>query len=127
MEIREFLKEYLQDYLQSLLLDKVEKKNESQIPYHRSGNDISEIYIQHSAPQTEVERKIVDVLEQYVRPAVEQDGGMVVFRSYQDGIVRLLLRGACSGCPSSILTLKAGIEALLKKFVPEVKEVVSEG
>ncbi len=81
--------------------------------------------IDHTIPQTETEKKIIGVLEQYVMPAVEQDGGMIVFRSYKDGVVSLLMRGACSGCPSSTSTLKGGIEALLKKFVPEVKEVVS--
>lgn len=80
--------------------------------------------VQHAFPVTEAEKKIVEVLEQYVMPAVEQDGGMIVFHSFKDGTVYLTMRGACSGCPSSQITLKAGIEALLKKFVPEVKEVV---
>jgi NFU1 iron-sulfur cluster scaffold homolog, mitochondrial len=83
--------------------------------------------VDHSIPQTEIEQKIIATLEQYVRPAVEQDGGMIVFKSFKDGVVSLLMRGACSGCPSSTITLKAGIQAILKKFVPEVLEVVSEG
>ena len=83
--------------------------------------------VDHAVPQNELEQKIIAVLEQYVRPAVEQDGGMIVFKSYKDGVVSLTMRGACSGCPSSTVTLKAGIEAILKKFVPEVKEVMSEG
>lgn len=82
--------------------------------------------IDHVEPKGEIEVKIVNVLEQYIRPAVEQDGGMIVFRSFKDGIVSLTMRGACSGCPSSTSTLKGGIEALLKKFIPEVKGVVSE-
>jgi Fe-S cluster biogenesis protein NfuA len=83
--------------------------------------------VDHSVPQNQLEQKIISTLEQYIRPAVEQDGGMIVFKSYKEGVVSLLMRGACSGCPSSTVTLKAGIQAILKKFVPEVTEVVSEG
>jgi Fe-S cluster biogenesis protein NfuA len=73
-----------------------------------------------------VEVKIVEILEQYIRPAVESDGGSITFKSFDDGIVTVQLRGSCSGCPSSAITLKAGIEGLLKRMVPEVKEVVAE-
>lgn len=75
---------------------------------------------------TDVEVKIQQVLYDYVRPAVEQDGGAITYRSFDDGIVTVELRGACSGCPSSTITLKAGIEGLLKRMVPEVQEVVAE-
>src|SRR5688572_10002595 len=75
---------------------------------------------------TELETKIKSVLEEYVRPAVEQDGGAIDFKSYKDGKVTLLMRGSCSGCPSSSVTLKGGIENLFKKMVPEVTEVVAE-
>lgn len=68
----------------------------------------------------------MEALEQYIRPAVEGDGGSITFKSFVDGIVTVQLRGACSGCPSSTITLKAGIEGLLKRMIPEVKEVVSE-
>jgi Fe-S cluster biogenesis protein NfuA len=77
-------------------------------------------------PETETEQKIITLLDEYVRPAVEQDGGAISFKSFEKGTVTVVLRGACSGCPSSTVTLKAGIEALLKKMVPEVQEVVSE-
>ena len=77
-------------------------------------------------PSTELESKIKNVLEEYVRPAVEQDGGAIDFKSYKDGKVTLLMRGSCSGCPSSSVTLKGGIENLFRKMVPEVKEVVAE-
>jgi Fe-S cluster biogenesis protein NfuA len=77
-------------------------------------------------PLTELESKIKSVLEEYVRPAVEQDGGAIDFKSYHDGKVTLLMRGSCSGCPSSSVTLKGGIENLFKQMVPEVKEVVAE-
>ena len=67
--------------------------------------------------------KIKQILNNQVKPAVEGDGGFIEFESFEDGIVKLILRGACSGCPSSMVTLKAGIEGMLKRFVPEVKEV----
>ena len=70
--------------------------------------------------------KIREILEQYVQPAVENDGGSILFKSFDDGIVTVQLRGSCSGCPSASFTLKAGIEGLLKQLVPEVKEVVAE-
>lgn len=75
---------------------------------------------------SETEIKIQQILHDYVRPAVEQDGGAISYRSFDNGIVTVELRGSCSGCPSSTYTLKAGIENLLKRMVPEVTEVVSE-
>ena len=75
---------------------------------------------------TETEAKIIELLNSYVRPAVENDGGAIQFKSYKDGVVNLVMQGACSGCPSSMITLKAGIEGLLKRMVPEIKEVVAE-
>ena len=75
---------------------------------------------------TDTEVKIQQILNDYVRPAVEQDGGAITYKSFDEGIVTVELRGSCSGCPSSTVTLKAGIESLLKRMVPEVNEVVSE-
>ncbi len=66
------------------------------------------------------------MLNQYVKPAVEMDGGAIQFKSYHEGRVELMLQGSCSGCPSSMITLKAGIEGLLKRMIPEVQEVVAE-
>lgn len=123
LELREFLREYLSSgklvAIENVetVIDKNEVKREEKV---------SNETVDHSIPQTEIEQKIIAVLEQYVRPAVEQDGGMIVFRSFKEGIVSLLMRGACSGCPSSTVTLKSGIQAILKKFVPEVTEVISE-
>lgn len=74
----------------------------------------------------DVEGQIHDILEKYVRPAIEMDGGAIQFKSYEDGIVTLQLQGSCSGCPSSTLTLKSGIEGMLKRMIPQVKEVVAE-
>ena len=67
-----------------------------------------------------------ELLESYVKPAVEMDGGAIQFKSYEDGKVNLMLQGSCSGCPSSMITLKAGIEGMMKRMIPEVKEVVAE-
>jgi len=75
---------------------------------------------------TDIEVKIQQVLHDYVRPAVEQDGGAIAYKSFENGTVTVELRGSCSGCPSSTITLKAGIEGLLKRMVPEVEEVVAE-
>ena len=77
---------------------------------------------------TEIIRKIKGILEEYIRPSVETDGGAINFHSFDEpsGIVTVTLQGACSGCPSSTITLKAGIENLLKNMVPEVKQVVAE-
>lgn len=84
------------------------------------------VFTEHAAPQNETENKIIEVLEQYIRPAVEQDGGLITFKSFNEGVVTVALKGACSGCPSSAITLKAGIEGLLKRMVPGVNEVVAE-
>jgi len=75
---------------------------------------------------TEVVKKIKDLLDSHVKPAVEMDGGAISFKSYDHGVVTLSLKGSCSGCPSSTITLKAGIEGLLKRMVPEVSEVIAD-
>jgi len=71
--------------------------------------------------------KIKQILDEYIKPAVEQDGGAISFVSFKEGTVKVQLQGACSGCPSSTVTLKAGIENLLKTMVPEVETVEAEG
>lgn len=77
-------------------------------------------------PFSDIEIKVADVLAEYIQPAVESDGGFISLRSVEDGIVSVVLKGACSGCPSSSLTLKQGIESLLKqKFPEQIKEVVA--
>ncbi|HPE98820.1 MAG: NifU family protein [Chitinophagales bacterium] len=79
-----------------------------------------------NADPDSVVQKIRDMLEKYVKPAVEMDGGAIEFKSFDDGVVTLMMQGSCSGCPSSTVTLKSGIEGLLKRMVPEVTEVVAE-
>ena len=73
----------------------------------------------------EIERKIVKVLDQKVRPAVAKDGGDIKFKEFKNGIVKVQLQGSCSGCPSSTMTLKQGVQNLLCHYVPEVKEVIA--
>lgn len=71
-----------------------------------------------------IDAKIADILDEYIRPAVESDGGAIHFHSYEDGKVKVVLKGACSGCPSSTMTLKAGIENMLKEMLPnQIQEV----
>jgi len=72
------------------------------------------------------EAKIKGILEEYIKPAVEMDGGAIKLTSYNEGVVTVVLQGSCSGCPSSAITLKNGIENLLKRMVPEVREVIAE-
>ncbi|HNF48456.1 MAG TPA: NifU family protein [Chitinophagales bacterium] len=70
--------------------------------------------------------RIKGALDKYVKPAVEMDGGNISFVRFEDGLLVLQLQGSCSGCPSSTITLKQGIENLMKRFIPEVREVVAE-
>ena len=112
-EVKDELKNFIKLYLEA---DKPIINEEAQ----STGQEISE-------EDSEVEIKIKTILEEYIKPAVEQDGGAITFHSFHDGVVKVLLQGSCSGCPSSTVTLKAGIENLLKRMIPEVKEVEAEG
>ena len=76
-----------------------------------------------SSSLNEIEEKIVKILDEKIRPAVARDGGDIKFKEFKDGIVRVELQGACSGCPSAALTLKQGVQNLLCHYIPEVKEV----
>ena len=82
-------------------------------------------FVETKVYNSAIEEKIHEILDNQIRPAVASDGGDVLFDSYEDGVLRLHLRGACSSCPSSIMTLKAGIETMLKRAIPELKEVIS--
>ncbi len=73
----------------------------------------------------EIEKKIIKILESKVRPAVEKDGGDIIFKNYENGIVTVKLQGSCSGCPSSTMTLKQGVQNLLCHYIPEIKEVIA--
>ena len=74
----------------------------------------------------EIEKKIVKILDQKIRPAVARDGGDIKFKEFKDGVVKVQLQGSCSGCPSSTLTLKQGVQNLLCHYLPEVKEVIAD-
>tara|TARA_X000000368_G_C22942786_1_gene672958 strand:- start:415 stop:954 length:540 start_codon:yes stop_codon:yes gene_type:complete len=73
----------------------------------------------------DIEKKIVKILDEKIRPAVARDGGDIKFKEFKDGIVKVQLQGSCSGCPSSTMTLKQGVQNLLCHYLPEVKEVVA--
>jgi len=81
---------------------------------------------QYSEEDAEIVQKIKELIETYVKPAVEMDGGNIEFKAFDKGVVTVGLQGSCSGCPSSTVTLKSGIEGMLKRMVPEVTEVVAE-
>jgi len=95
--------------------------------YLEDGKFIIEVSANADLPveeETEAIKKIKTILEEYIRPAVEQDGGAITYHSFQDGVVKVKLQGSCSGCPSSMITLKAGIENLFTRMMPgEVKAV----
>lgn len=125
-EVRDELRVFITDYLNkgNAVINKLPQQ---EVPKDSTFKETVSINTQHVPPTNDVENKIIEVLEQYIRPAVESDGGMITFKELKDGIVTVQMRGSCSGCPSSTMTLKAGIEALLKRLLPDdVKEVVSE-
>lgn len=82
--------------------------------------------VQFSGEDGEIARKVKELIDMYVKPAVEMDGGNIEFKAFEKGRVFVTMQGSCSGCPSSTVTLKAGIEGMLKRMVPEVTEVVQE-
>ena len=86
-------------------------------------NDINEI--ESNDNLAEIEKKIINILDTKIRPAVARDGGDIKFQEFKDGVVKVKLQGSCSGCPSSTLTLKKGVENLLCHYIPDVKEVLA--
>lgn len=115
-ELREFVKEFM-DAGKDIVTEFPEEPVKTPKTQESSGT---------LANPSETEAKIIEILDEYIKPAVEQDGGEIAFRSFEEGTVNVILRGSCSGCPSSTLTLKAGIEQLLKRMVPGVEAVVAE-
>tara|TARA_Y100001958_G_C21174449_1_gene505573 strand:+ start:385 stop:924 length:540 start_codon:yes stop_codon:yes gene_type:complete len=95
--------------------------------FYSSGNDfvIDENIKSNKEDLSEIEEKIVKILEQKIRPAVARDGGDIKFKEFKDGVVKVQLQGSCSGCPSSTMTLKQGVQNLLCHYLPEVKEVIA--
>lgn len=125
--LREFIRSFLMSDEKLFLSNPFQDENGTQHPGTAKEIPAQPDAVQqsvHSFP--EIEEKIKSMLEEYVKPAVEQDGGAIFFKSFNEGIVTLSLKGSCSGCPSSTMTLKSGIETLLKKMIPEVTEVVAD-
>lgn len=116
MELREYIQEYLNADGRAVYED-------APAQALADANERASTHAESTGPEDE---KIIQALEEYIRPAVEGDGGHIAFRSFKDGVVTVTLRGSCSGCPSSMITLKQGIENLLKHEVPGVREVVAE-
>ena len=121
LELRNFITKILneddiQNYTENIEIEK-EKKLSNKEDINAEKKNIT---------YSEIEQDIVGLLNEYIRPAVEGDGGAIEFDSFSDGIVKVILKGACSGCPSSTATLKNGIESLLKQKLGEgIKEVVA--
>lgn len=115
MELREFVKNWIADGKDVLI----------QMPSPKPAPEKEGKPSKEYTP-SEYDDAIRSLLDEYVRPAVENDGGAIDFRGYADGVVTVVMRGSCAGCPSSTATLKGGIEHLLKSHLPEVKEVVAE-
>jgi Fe-S cluster biogenesis protein NfuA len=85
----------------------------------------NELFEENKEEHNEIEKKIISILETKIRPAVAKDGGDIKFKEFKDGVVKVELQGSCSGCPSSTMTLKQGVQNLLCHYLPEVKEVVA--
>lgn len=115
MEIREFIKDFIAAGKDVLIQMPAPKAVETSDDQPKKEYAVSEY-----------DDAIRSLLDEYVRPAVENDGGAIDFRGFEDGTVTVVLKGSCAGCPSSTATLKGGIENLLKSHLPEVKEVVAE-
>ncbi|OFY94367.1 MAG: hypothetical protein A3K10_08520 [Bacteroidetes bacterium RIFCSPLOWO2_12_FULL_31_6] len=116
MELRDFITNYLNSEGMQVIRDEFVsvEKNEKIEPV-----EISSVEKTHS----DIDNKIIEILNEYIKPAVESDGGAIEFVSFDYGVVKVILKGSCSGCPSSTMTLKGGIESLLKNMLPEVLAV----
>ncbi len=116
LNLKEFIKTYIQDgkIVVKEGFEAIKKEMEAQA-MQEAGDE-----------HPELSQKIRELIDTYVKPAVEMDGGNIEFKSFKEGKVHVIMQGSCSGCPSSSVTLKAGIEGMLKRMVPEVQEVVAE-
>lgn len=116
------LKEYIKDYLSE---EKPIIKEGFAEEVARLEAERGDSY-QYSEEDGEIVNQIKELIDTYVKPAVEMDGGNIEFKSFNEGVVTVIMQGSCSGCPSSTVTLKSGIESMLKRMMPQVKEVVQE-
>ncbi|MCW8898006.1 MAG: NifU family protein [Flavobacteriales bacterium] len=121
MELRDFITNYLNDEDGIVIREEFLNPAKEEVVSDTS----SENTVKPSENKifTDFEQKIVEILDEYIKPAVESDGGAIELDSYNDGVVKVVLKGSCSGCPSSTMTLKAGIEQMLKNMLPEVQSV----
>jgi Fe-S cluster biogenesis protein NfuA len=125
MQMRTYMHEWLTDNLEAVtLIPEPDHANSDEAPASdRKGGQASTAASSFAAH--EIDEKILALIEEYIQPAVENDGGAIEYRGFSEGVVHVAMRGACAGCPSSSQTLKGGIERLLQQHLPEVKEVVS--
>lgn len=117
LKLKDFIKKYVEEggaVVKEGFSAEMEKVQAAQAAEQFSGED------------GEIAKKIKELIDTYVKPAVEMDGGNIEFKAYDKGKVYVIMQGSCSGCPSSSVTLKSGIEGMLKRMVPEVEEVVQE-
>ncbi len=121
-DIKEELRTYIQKDLMENQLAVQTLPIKSQDTVNKEGEAIAE---SESHEPSEFDEKIQAILEEYVRPAVERDGGAIDFKSFVNGTVTVVLKGSCSGCPSATVTLKNGVEGLLQSMIPQVREVVA--
>lgn len=128
MELREFIRDFIAQGNEILTQMPERRENQQEIDSEdlQNGSDAEKSSKGKSIEPSEFDDAIRDLLEEYIRPAVESDGGAIDFKGFDDGQVYVILKGSCAGCPSSTATLKFGIENLLKQHIPEVKEVIAE-
>jgi Fe-S cluster biogenesis protein NfuA len=124
MELREFIREWIAFEKEVLIAMPSQIQLDEQVKHTDDSHPQQTSKLVSFAP-SELDDAIIDLLDQYVRPAVANDGGAIDFLGYEAGKVTVMLKGSCAGCPSSTATLKGGIENLLKQHLPEVKEVVA--
>ena len=118
LKLKEFIKEYLQD--EKAVIREGFAEEVARLEAERGAS------LSYSEDDAEVVKQIKELIDTYVKPAVEMDGGNIEFKSYEDGVVTVIMQGSCSGCPSSTVTLKSGIESMLQRMMPQVKEVRQE-
>lgn len=111
------------DHIKPAILGAVMEHYQSGQPVMGAGVETASGHAEHSGEESEIVNQIKELLDSRVRPAVAQDGGDITFHGFDRGVVYLHMQGACAGCPSSTLTLKMGIENLLRHYIPEVTEV----
>lgn len=117
LRLKDFIKKHIEDggeIIKEGFAEEMERMQADHVAEQFSGED------------GETALRIKELIDTYVKPAVEMDGGNIEFKAYDKGTVYVTMQGSCSGCPSSTVTLKAGIEGMLKRMVPEVQEVVQE-